>query len=418
MKGPNSPRRRRRARPSPANANGDRPAGPPRWRVRRSLILPLGVVALLVAAASALAFQNLPPGGQVNDDNAARNPQEHQRQRRGSQQLGRRRRCADRGQAGGPVGVFRQQETNGTPPPTDQVFSRSFAGGAGRPAARARSAGESSAHPSFLGSLNFDQAQDGEAPSIDFAGAGRTVPWATWYENTSGTGFNTDNVFASRFDNTGDANQGKWIFAGQSRGTGGPDARLRPSTSTPIRRREPVGGGRLGRRSDQAGSVGHLAGDRPPRRSTARIRSSSSGRSGPAPRTATASSLPVSSSPGTCRRSAASAGSRSASRASARPRPIRASTSTRPVTGSSRTSPSPVRTTAVPVGRLVRDGQRRASAACTTTRWCSPPRASATGRQPTAASTGSRSATNLQGHARHDGDPRVRNLRGIGDQRG
>jgi hypothetical protein len=28
-------------------------------------------------------------------------------------------------------------------------------------------------------------------------------------------------VFASRFDNTGDANQGKWIFAGQSRGTGG-----------------------------------------------------------------------------------------------------------------------------------------------------------------------------------------------------
>ena len=35
-----------------------------------------------------------------------------------------------------------------------------------------------------------------------------------------GTGFHANNVFASRFDNTGDANQGKWIFGGQSRGTG------------------------------------------------------------------------------------------------------------------------------------------------------------------------------------------------------
>ena len=47
------------------------------------------------------------------------------------------------------------------------------------------------------------------------------MPWATWYENTTGTGFGDNNIFASRFDNTGDANQGKWIFAGQSRGTGG-----------------------------------------------------------------------------------------------------------------------------------------------------------------------------------------------------
>ena len=79
----------------------------------------------------------------------------------------------------------------------------------------------------FAGSLNFDQGQDGEAPAIDFAGAGRTVPWATWYEDTSGTGFGAENIFASRFDNTGDANQGKWIFAGQSRGTGGGTFRCR-----------------------------------------------------------------------------------------------------------------------------------------------------------------------------------------------
>ncbi len=73
----------------------------------------------------------------------------------------------------------------------------------------------------FSGSLNFDQHEDGEAPEIDFAGAGRTVPWATWYEETSGTGFDNKNVFASRFDNNADANQNKWIFAGQGRGNGG-----------------------------------------------------------------------------------------------------------------------------------------------------------------------------------------------------
>ena len=53
-------------------------------------------------------------------------------------------------------------------------------------------------------------------PSIDFAGSERTVPWATWYENTSGNDFENDNIFASRFDNSGDANQGKWIFGGQA----------------------------------------------------------------------------------------------------------------------------------------------------------------------------------------------------------
>ena len=43
------------------------------------------------------------------------------------------------------------------------------------------------------------------------------MPWATWYENTPGSGFGQNNIFASRFD----VASGKWIFAGQSRGTGG-----------------------------------------------------------------------------------------------------------------------------------------------------------------------------------------------------
>src|SRR6202012_249564 len=68
-----------------------------------------------------------------------------------------------------------------------------------------------------------------EPRAIDFAGAGRTVPWATWYEETTGSGFGAENIFASRFDNTGDANQGKWILSGQPRGMGGTNSVPVPS---------------------------------------------------------------------------------------------------------------------------------------------------------------------------------------------
>lgn len=111
-----------------------------------------------------------------------------------------------------PWAVFRQQTSL-----SDQVFSRSFANGAWTTRGIGTVGGRSSAAPTFSGSLNFDQSQDGEAPAIDFAGAGRSVPWATWYEQTTGTGFAAENIFASRFDSV----QGKWIFAGQSRGNGG-----------------------------------------------------------------------------------------------------------------------------------------------------------------------------------------------------
>jgi hypothetical protein len=99
------------------------------------------------------------------------------------------------------------------------VFVRSFAGGAWTTRGNGTVNGISSNSSTPSGSLNFDQTQDGEIPAIDFAGAGRTVPWASWYENTAA--FGKENIFASRLDNTGDANQGKWIFAGQNRGTGG-----------------------------------------------------------------------------------------------------------------------------------------------------------------------------------------------------
>jgi hypothetical protein len=173
---------------------------------------------LVLAAAAWAAFQQLPTGGQVNNDpGSGINPalSVSGEDPANSDVVGG---ALTAGKKAVPWAVFRQLESGGAP---DQVFSRSFAAGAWTTRGIGTVGGESSAAPTFKGSLNFNQGQDGEAPAIDFAGAGRTVPWATWYENTLGTSFNNNNIFASRFDNTGDANQGKWIFAGQNRGAVG-----------------------------------------------------------------------------------------------------------------------------------------------------------------------------------------------------
>jgi hypothetical protein len=183
-------------------------------RFRRSQIALAGTVAALASAGSAFALQGLPPGVQVNNDPAAGiNP--------ALSVSGEDPANADvvggaltAGKVAVPWAVFRQTEAAGA---KDQIFSRSFAGGAWTTRGAGTVNGSSSAAPTFSGSLNFDQAQDGEAPAIDFAGAGRTVPWATWYEHTTGAAFGANNILASRFDVT----QNKWVFAGQGRGLGG-----------------------------------------------------------------------------------------------------------------------------------------------------------------------------------------------------
>ena len=195
------------------------------WLATRSASrrwLPLIALAiLLIGTGTALAFQQLPPGAQVNDDLAAginKNISVSGQDPANSDVVGG---SLVSGNPAVPWAAFRQLETNGSSPPHDQIFSRSFANSVWTTRGIGTVGGRASASPQFRASLNFDQGQDGETPSIDFAGAGRTVPWATWYENTAGAGFGNNNVFASRFDNTGDANQNKWIFAGQNRGTGG-----------------------------------------------------------------------------------------------------------------------------------------------------------------------------------------------------
>src|SRR5438093_5839770 len=64
-------------------------------------------------------------------------------------------------------------------------------------------------------SLNIDPTVEAEAPSIDFAGAGRTVPWVAWYEPNFHFGDPT-NIFASRFN----AGANLWLPSGQDRSDG------------------------------------------------------------------------------------------------------------------------------------------------------------------------------------------------------
>jgi hypothetical protein len=192
-----------------------------RPRSRLWVLLPTVVIVFFaIAGAASAALQFLPAGGatKVNDDPASGiNPAQSVsgEDPANSDVVGG---ALTAGKTAVPWAVFRQQESGGA---ADQVFSRSFAGGAWTTRGVGTVGGTSSATPTFKGSLNFNQKEAGETPSIDFAGAGRTVPWATWYEDTVGQAFGKNNIFASRFDNTGDANQGKWIFSGQNRGTVG-----------------------------------------------------------------------------------------------------------------------------------------------------------------------------------------------------
>jgi hypothetical protein len=68
----------------------------------------------------------------------------------------------------------------------------------------------------FPASLNIDPTKEAEAPSIDFAGTGRRVPWVAWYEPNDAFGQPT-NIFASRFN----AGANVWLPSGQDRSAGG-----------------------------------------------------------------------------------------------------------------------------------------------------------------------------------------------------
>jgi hypothetical protein len=156
-----------------------------------------GLAAALVAAGTAGAVIGLPSdGSQVNNDPAVGiDP---------NQNAGLSDVVGGSLAAGGPRvpwATFEQQTGS-----AQQIFVRAFKNG------QWVTQGQS---------LNIDRNVEAEAPSIDFAGPGRTVPWDAWYEPNAALGKETQ-IFASRFV----APANTWQPEGQDRGGGAPSLNI------------------------------------------------------------------------------------------------------------------------------------------------------------------------------------------------
>src|SRR5438094_780171 len=164
----------------------------PTSRLRRAIAGLAAVGTLLAASVAHAGFLPLPANGsQVNDDLASGiDPNQDAGV---SDVVGG---AVTAGKVPVPWATFEQKVAGGE----QQIFVRAFKNGAwvtqGSPA-----------------SLNIDPTEEAEAPSIDFAGAGRTVPWVAWYEPSAAAGWPT-NIFASRFN----AAANRWLPSGQGRG--------------------------------------------------------------------------------------------------------------------------------------------------------------------------------------------------------
>jgi hypothetical protein len=179
--------------------NDDLAARPPqaaskRTTGRHALLTTLALAALLVlATTAAAAFVGLPAdGSQVNND-VANGIDPNQDAGASDVQGG----TVVAGNLQVPWGTFEQKTGS-----SRQIFVRAFKGGQW-------------VTQGFPASLNIDPTVEAEAPSIDFAGSGRTVPWVSWYEPNAFFG-NKKQIFASRFS----AAANVWLPAGQDRAPG------------------------------------------------------------------------------------------------------------------------------------------------------------------------------------------------------
>ncbi len=164
----------------------------PAGRLRRTIAGLAALGVLLAAPTARAAFLPLPANGsQVNNDLA--NAIDPNRDAGVSDVAGG---AVTAGKVPVPWATFEQKVAGDE----QHIFVRAFKNGVwvtqGSPA-----------------TLNIDPTEVAEAPSIDFAGTGRTVPWVAWYEPNAASNWPT-NIFASRFNAAGNV----WLHSGQGRG--------------------------------------------------------------------------------------------------------------------------------------------------------------------------------------------------------
>ncbi|MFZ0381341.1 MAG: hypothetical protein WAL38_26185, partial [Solirubrobacteraceae bacterium] len=157
------------------------------WAVALSLL-----ASLVLAGGAYGAFTGLPGSGQqVNDDPPTIDPNQNAN-------LTDLTAGSLAGAARVPWAAFAQSEADGSA----QIVVRAFKNGAWQT-------------EGFPESLNVDGSADATAPSIDFTGANRTVPWVSWAEPSTTLG--ASQIFASRFvqQPAPAQNGGKWVHEGQ-----------------------------------------------------------------------------------------------------------------------------------------------------------------------------------------------------------
>ncbi len=159
----------------------------------RRVVVVAAAAVLCAAGSAAAAVVGLPGNGaQVNNDPPTINPA----QNAGLSDLSAGSLIT--GKALVPWATF-EQASNAT----QQIVVRAFKGGAWHT-------------EGFPVSLNEDASQVAGAPSIDFTGPSRTVPWVAWDEPSAGALGGVHQIFASRFaSRRGARNDGPWIHEGQ-----------------------------------------------------------------------------------------------------------------------------------------------------------------------------------------------------------
>ncbi len=175
-----------------------------RLRVAR-VILTAAVATIAVAGQAHAAFVDLPASGaQINNDPPTIEPNQNVN-------LSDLTAGSLTGGARVPWAAFAQAQAGSS---AVNIVVRAFVGGAWQT-------------EGFPESLNFDSTQTAQAPSIDFTGANRTVPWVTWDEPVAALG-GVANIFASRFASQPPPaqNGGQWIAEGQRRASNVPSLNI------------------------------------------------------------------------------------------------------------------------------------------------------------------------------------------------